>query len=147
MRHLRAKHRDKPENPCDFGRSAAIELPRPLRYTGTWFIQGGNRGGKSVVPAAAPPPGVAANALSFKDLPMSSTFDTVANIISETCDIPRETIKPESHAIDDLGIDSLDFLDVAFAVPQLGVDEILGVIQWVVGVSRRVRFRSRRRLF
>ena len=47
---------------------------------------------------------------------MSSTFDTVANIISETCDIPRENIKPESHAIDDLGIDSLDFLDIAFAI-------------------------------
>jgi acyl carrier protein len=47
---------------------------------------------------------------------MSSTFDTVANIIAETCDIPRETIKPESHAINDLGIDSLDFLDVAFAI-------------------------------
>ena len=47
---------------------------------------------------------------------MPSTFDTVANIISETCDIPRETIKPESHAINDLGIDSLDFLDIAFAI-------------------------------
>jgi acyl carrier protein len=47
---------------------------------------------------------------------MSSTFETVAGIISETCDIPREKIKPESHAINDLGIDSLDFLDVAFAI-------------------------------
>ena len=47
---------------------------------------------------------------------MPSTFDTVAKIISETCDIPRETIKPESHAINDLGIDSLDFLDIAFAI-------------------------------
>jgi acyl carrier protein len=47
---------------------------------------------------------------------MSSTFDTVASIIAETCDIPRENIKPESHAINDLGIDSLDFLDVAFAI-------------------------------
>ena len=47
---------------------------------------------------------------------MSSTFDTVANIISETCDIERDKIKPESHAIDDLGIDSLDFLDIAFAI-------------------------------
>jgi acyl carrier protein len=46
----------------------------------------------------------------------SPTFDTIANIIAETCDIPRETIKPESHAIDDLGIDSLDFLDIAFAI-------------------------------
>ena len=47
---------------------------------------------------------------------MPSTFDTVAGIISETCDIPRERITPESHAINDLGIDSLDFLDVAFAI-------------------------------
>ena len=47
---------------------------------------------------------------------MPSTFDKVANIISETCDIPRETIKPESHSINDLGIDSLDFLDIAFAI-------------------------------
>jgi len=47
---------------------------------------------------------------------MSSTFETVVGIISETCDIPRETITPESHAINDLGIDSLDFLDVAFAI-------------------------------
>ncbi len=47
---------------------------------------------------------------------MASTFDTVAGIISDTCDIPREKIAPNSHAINDLGIDSLDFLDVAFAI-------------------------------
>jgi acyl carrier protein len=47
---------------------------------------------------------------------MSSTFETVAGIISETCDIPRDKILSESHAINDLGIDSLDFLDVAFAI-------------------------------
>ena len=47
---------------------------------------------------------------------MSATFDKVADIIAETCDIPREKITLESHAINDLGIDSLDFLDVAFAI-------------------------------
>src|ERR1700751_6140766 len=47
---------------------------------------------------------------------MSTTFDKVAEIIAETCDIPRENIKPESHAINDLEIDSLDFLDIAFAI-------------------------------
>ena len=47
---------------------------------------------------------------------MSSTFDQVAQIIAETCDIPRDTITPDSHAIDDLGIDSLDFLDIVFAI-------------------------------
>jgi len=49
---------------------------------------------------------------------MASTFETVADIIAEICDIPREKISPESHVIDDLGIDSLDFLDVAFAIDQ-----------------------------
>jgi len=47
---------------------------------------------------------------------MATTFETVSQIISETCDIPLDEITPESHAIDDLGIDSLDFLDVAFAI-------------------------------
>ena len=50
------------------------------------------------------------------DMRMSSTFETVANIIAETCDIPRADVKSDSHAITDLGIDSLDFLDVAFAI-------------------------------
>lgn len=47
---------------------------------------------------------------------MASTFETVANIIAETSDIPRDQITPESHAIDDLGVDSLAFLDIAFAI-------------------------------
>lgn len=47
---------------------------------------------------------------------MSSTFETVAQVISETSEIPREQITPESHAMDDLGIDSLDFLDIVFAL-------------------------------
>ena len=48
----------------------------------------------------------------------SSTFDTVANIIAETCDIPREQITPESHAIDDLGIDSLGLVESIFAIEE-----------------------------
>jgi acyl carrier protein len=47
---------------------------------------------------------------------MSSTFDIVADVISQTSEIPREKITPEMHAIDDLGIDSLDFLDIVFAL-------------------------------
>ncbi len=47
---------------------------------------------------------------------MSSTFDKVADIIAETSEIERDTITPESHTIDDLGIDSLDFLDIVFAI-------------------------------
>ena len=49
---------------------------------------------------------------------MSSTFDTVAEIISEICDIPRDQITPESHVTEDLGVDSLGFLDAVFSVDQ-----------------------------
>jgi acyl carrier protein len=65
---------------------------------------------------------------------MSSTFDMVAKIIAETCDIPPENIKPESHAIDDLGIDSLDFLDIAFAIDKsFGIK--LPLEQWTQEVN------------
>ena len=47
---------------------------------------------------------------------MTATFDKVADIIAETSEIDRETITPKSHTIDDLGIDSLDFLDIVFAL-------------------------------
>jgi acyl carrier protein len=47
---------------------------------------------------------------------VSTTFDKVANIIAETSEIDRDTITPDSHTIDDLGIDSLDFLDIVFAI-------------------------------
>jgi len=93
--------------------SPSIELKAPLRYTGTrlgWRVLG--------IPGRGPPPlrdfGIYRQYI--KGLVMSSTFDQVATIIAETCDIPRDTITPESHAIDDLGIDSLDFLDIAFAI-------------------------------
>jgi acyl carrier protein len=65
---------------------------------------------------------------------MSGTFEKVADIIAETCDIPRDTITPESHAINDLEIDSLDFLDVAFAI-----DKTFGIKmpleQWTAEVN------------
>lgn len=53
---------------------------------------------------------------SKRNCTLSSTFDKVADIIAETSEIDRNTITPESHTIDDLGIDSLDFLDIVFAI-------------------------------
>lgn len=65
---------------------------------------------------------------------MSATFETVAGIISETCDIPRDKITPKSHAIDDLGIDSLAFLDIAFAIDKaFGIK--LPLEQWTQEVN------------
>ena len=61
-------------------------------------------------------------------------FDQVADIIAETSDIPRDHIKPESHAINDLGIDSLDFLDIAFAIDKaFGIK--LPLEQWTQDVN------------
>ena len=65
---------------------------------------------------------------------MSSTFDKVADIIAETADIDRASIAPEAHAIDDLGIDSLAFLDIAFAIDKaFGIK--LPLEQWTQEVN------------
>lgn len=49
---------------------------------------------------------------------MQQTFDTVAAIISSMADVPVADIKPESHVMKDLGVDSLAFLDIAFEIDQ-----------------------------
>jgi acyl carrier protein len=49
---------------------------------------------------------------------MQQTFDTVAAIISSMGDVPVADIKPESHVMKDLGVDSLAFLDIAFEIDQ-----------------------------
>jgi acyl carrier protein len=62
------------------------------------------------------PRGAAASARMFQDFAMATTFERVADIIAETSEIERERITPDSNTIDDLGIDSLDFLDIVFAI-------------------------------
>jgi len=53
---------------------------------------------------------------------LPSTFDIVADIIVQSCHIPRETITEDTHLLTDLGIDSLDLLDVVSAI-----DDAVGV--------------------
>lgn len=63
-----------------------------------------------------------------------STFETIADIIAETCSLERDKITPASHAIDELGIDSLDFLDVTYAIDKkFGIK--LPVEQWTQDIS------------
>jgi acyl carrier protein len=47
---------------------------------------------------------------------VSSTFDIVADAIAEECAVPRERVTPDSHLVDDLGLDSIAFLDVCYAL-------------------------------
>jgi len=46
----------------------------------------------------------------------NQTFDIVADTIAEECAVPREKITPESHVVDDLGLDSMAFLDLCYGI-------------------------------
>ncbi len=39
-------------------------------------------------------------------------YDLIVNYFTEQLEIPREKIKPEVHLFDDLGLDSIDALDM-----------------------------------
>jgi acyl carrier protein len=67
---------------------------------------------------------------------MDPTFKSVAEIINETCGIPLEKITPQSHAINDLNIDSLDFLEVVFAIDKK-FNVRLPLEDWVNQINRR----------
>ncbi len=47
---------------------------------------------------------------------MASAFERIADMIAENSEVKRDAITPDSHVINDLGIDSLDFLDIVFAI-------------------------------
>jgi acyl carrier protein len=65
---------------------------------------------------------------------MSSAFDRIADIIAENSEVKREDISPDSHVINDLGIDSLDFLDIVFAIDkEFGIK--VPVEQWTQEVN------------
>lgn len=65
---------------------------------------------------------------------MATTFEKVADIIADTSEIDRDTITPDSHTIDDLGIDSLDFLDIVFAIDkEFGIK--IPLEQWTQDVN------------
>jgi acyl carrier protein len=64
---------------------------------------------------------------------MQSTFDIVAQIIALTCEVTPEQITLDSNLVSDLGIDSLDLLDITFAI-----DDAFGIAmpvdQWLHAV-------------
>ena len=65
---------------------------------------------------------------------MADTFDAIAEIIASTCNIERASITADSHVIDDLGVDSLDFLDIAFAIDKR-FDIKMPVESWMEDVN------------
>jgi acyl carrier protein len=72
------------------------------------------------------------------DCTMASTFETVADIISSSSDVPLENIKPDSHVMKDLEIDSLAFLDITFEIDKtFGIQ--LPVEDWLSEVNEGKR--------
>ena len=62
------------------------------------------------------------------------TFDVVAEIIVDLSDLSEGEIKPESHTVNDLGIDSLEFLDIVFDIDKkFGIK--MPVEQWIEEVN------------
>lgn len=69
---------------------------------------------------------------------MASTFETVANIISSASDVPLDKIRPESHVMKDLEVDSLAFLDITFEIDKtFGIQ--LPVEDWMSEVNEGKR--------
>jgi len=65
---------------------------------------------------------------------MSETYQAVAEVIAEVSDIAVDEITPDSHTINDLGIDSLDFLDITYAIDKrFGIK--MPVEQWMEQVN------------
>jgi acyl carrier protein len=46
----------------------------------------------------------------------AEVFEVVAQALADECGVPRETITPDSHVVDDLGLDSVAFLDLCYAI-------------------------------
>jgi acyl carrier protein len=46
----------------------------------------------------------------------NTTFDIVADTIAEECAVPRDKVTLDSHVVDDLGLDSLAFLDLCYGI-------------------------------
>jgi acyl carrier protein len=72
-------------------------------------------------------------ALAQRAISMRSTFDTIADIITLTCSVPREQITPDSSLLNDLGIDSLELLDVKFAIDD-AFSITMPIDQWLQAV-------------
>jgi len=66
------------------------------------------------------------------------TFDVVAEIIVDLSDLSEGEIKPESHTVNDLGIDSLEFLDIVFDIDKkFGIK--MPVEQWIEEINEGKR--------
>jgi len=65
---------------------------------------------------------------------VSETFNIVADTITEECGVPRDKVSLDSHVINDLGLDSIAFLDVCYAL-DVKLNIKIPFDQWVRDVN------------
>jgi acyl carrier protein len=66
---------------------------------------------------------------------MSEVMQSVREIISDVCDIPIDEIQPGVHVLQELGVDSVDFLDVVHEIDRK-YEITLPVEDWANAVNR-----------
>ena len=66
------------------------------------------------------------------------TFDAVAEIIADLSDVDASEVTPDSHTVNDLGIDSLEFLDIVFDIDKKFSIK-MPVEQWIEEVNEGTR--------
>ena len=64
----------------------------------------------------------------------SSTFEIIADTIAEECAVPREAITLDSHIANDLGLDSIAFLDLCYAL-DVKLDIKIPFAEWVNAIN------------
>ena len=70
--------------------------------------------------------------VTFEKLP-----DFVGQMIAEVLMVPREQVRPDSALIDDLGAESLDFLDLVFRIEE-ALGKTIPVDRWNEFVRTKV---------
>ena len=47
---------------------------------------------------------------------MNDIYEFVLNVLSETCDVDTKSVSPNTNIIEDLQVDSVDFLDAIYEI-------------------------------
>ena len=65
----------------------------------------------------------------------TSTFEIVSQMLGDICEVQIDKITVESNVIDDLGVDSLDFLDLTYEIDKkFGIK--LPVEDWIEKINK-----------
>ncbi|MCA3585174.1 MAG: acyl carrier protein [Methylocystis sp.] len=67
---------------------------------------------------------------------MPSTYDLIADFLIEICNVHPNDITPDVNIIDDLGVDSLAFMDVTYEIDRAFKIK-LPVEDWIIDIDKK----------